>query len=145
VLWWPTMIDRVAVRTPAGENQSHHEADSDVVRRMLDDCGAPIGKGLSSLWLCAGPEEMTKVIRVSRQGTDYTAGIKRKQKAQVCGGRRGPSSPRGFPSFLCAGRPAGEAMLPTCDEGLGPLPGRPPAAPRGRKAKATSENRLFIR
>jgi hypothetical protein len=24
-------------------------------------------------------------------------------KAEVCGGRRGPSSPRGFPSFLCGG------------------------------------------
>jgi hypothetical protein len=32
---------------------------------------------LSSLWLCAGPEEIAKVIGVSRQGSGNTTGTKR--------------------------------------------------------------------
>jgi hypothetical protein len=64
-------IDSVIVRRPAGGNQSHHDADSDVGGLMLDDmtpdedCGASFGKELSSLWLCAGPEETGKVIGAS--------------------------------------------------------------------------------
>jgi hypothetical protein len=40
-----------------------------------------------------------------------TAGTKQKWKAEVCGGRRDLSSPRGVPSFLCGGRPAGDEMV----------------------------------
>jgi hypothetical protein len=64
-------MDSVIVRRPAGGNQSHHGADSDVGGLMLDDvtldedCGASIGKELSSLWLCEGPEETAKVIGAS--------------------------------------------------------------------------------
>jgi hypothetical protein len=38
-------------------------------------------------------------------------------------GQRGSSSPRGFPSFLCGGRPSGDAMAPMCDQGFGPSMG----------------------
>jgi hypothetical protein len=34
-----------------------------------EDCGAPIGKGLSSLWLCAGPEQMAKVIDTEKSAS----------------------------------------------------------------------------
>jgi hypothetical protein len=62
--------------------------------RMLDDttkdedCSVPIGKGLSSLWMCANPEEATRVIGVSRHGTGYTAETKRKLKSAAAGGDR---------------------------------------------------------
>jgi hypothetical protein len=48
-------------------------------------------------------------------------------------GRRGSWSPHGFPSFLCGGRPAGDAMVPMCDQGFGPPAG-------GRTAPAGVES-----
>jgi hypothetical protein len=69
------LMARTVAPISAGRNQSYHGPDSDAGGRMLDDatqddnCGAPIGKGLSSLQLCAGPEEMAKVIGLLRQGT----------------------------------------------------------------------------
>jgi hypothetical protein len=53
-------------------------------------------------------------------GTGYTAGPKRKQKAEVCGGRTGSPSPRGFPSCLPRGGPAAEATVLMLEQGFCP-------------------------
>jgi hypothetical protein len=51
-----------------------------------DDCGVPIRKGLSSMWLCAGAEKMAKVSGASQQSTGYTAGTKQELKSGAAGG-----------------------------------------------------------
>jgi hypothetical protein len=51
--------------------------------------------------------------------TDYTAGFQRKQKAELCSGRRGSCSPHGFALALRGRRTPREAMAPMGDEGFG--------------------------
>jgi hypothetical protein len=64
-------------------------------------------------------------------------------KAEVCGGRRGSSSPRAFPLFLCGGRPARDAMAPMCDEGFSPSIADllPPRAGRKRESEYGERSR----
>jgi hypothetical protein len=87
------------MRRPMGGNQSHRGADSDVGRDItwtavtFDDLIAdgdrrsPIGKRLSSLWLCAGPEEMAFGVGVS--APMHRLHRRNRAKAEVCGGRTG--------------------------------------------------------
>jgi hypothetical protein len=53
------------------------------------DIGAPTGKGLSMLWLCAGPEETAFAVGASTlTSQDYRPHRRNRAKAEVCGGRR---------------------------------------------------------
>jgi hypothetical protein len=74
----------------------------------FEDCGVAIGKQLLSLWLCTGPEEIVFGVGVLAP-THQSHRLRRRNqaKAEVCGGRRGPSSPRRFPLRLRRGRPRG--------------------------------------
>jgi hypothetical protein len=57
-----------------------------------------------------------------KRGTEQptTIGLRKGDaKAEISGGRRGSSSPHGFPSFFGGGR-VGEGMAPICDKGFGP-------------------------
>jgi hypothetical protein len=70
-----------------------------------EDCGVPIDKGLPSLRLCTGLEEVVFSVGTSapmHQG--HQPQRRHPAKAEVCGRRRGPSSPRGLPSCLRGGR-----------------------------------------
>jgi hypothetical protein len=77
--------------------------------------------------------------------TGYTAGRKRRLKTEVCGGRRGLSSPCGFPLFLRGGHFMGNAVAPMCDQGFGPPAGGLPALRAGEKRKRYPRNQLFAR
>jgi hypothetical protein len=62
----------------------------------------------------------------------------RKQKAEVCGGKRRRLTPHRFPSFLRGERAPGDVMAPICDHDLGPSTGIScPAG--GWKAKVISD------
>jgi hypothetical protein len=62
-----------------------------------EDCGAPIGKRLSSMHLCAGPDEMAFGVGVFV--ARYRLNRRNQVKAEVRGVKRGSSSPHVFYSF----------------------------------------------
>jgi hypothetical protein len=100
-----------------------------------DDWGAPIDKWLSCLWLCAGPEEMTKVAGISAP-TDRLQG---RNQAEVCGSRKRPTSSHGFPLCLRVDAlPGGDGT----HVGRGFQPADGALCPVLRKAKVAPGNRL---
>jgi hypothetical protein len=110
----------VAMRRSAGGHQFHcgRDADADgqyrsVQSKETGDNGTTVLQWANGCQVCRcaqarkrWPKSLEHRHRCT-EVTGYTAGTKPKLKAEVCGGRRGPSSPRRFPFFLGGGRPRG--------------------------------------
>jgi hypothetical protein len=103
-----------------------------------EDCDAPTGERLSSMWLCAGSWEMiTWPLEYQHRWVQYTARTKRRLETEVCGGRRRPSAPGRFPTF-----PDGRQWC-RCAISASPLAGAllPPAS---QKSEQTSEESIYL-
>jgi hypothetical protein len=94
------------------------------------------GQRGSIMWLCAGPEEMTQVIGVSRQDTGYTAGTMRKLKSAAAGGDVESGSVPVVPPW---GRQRVGAMAPLCNQGFGPSMGGSAIPPTRVKSESDIE------
>jgi hypothetical protein len=78
-----------------------------------EDCGPPIDERLSDVCLLAGRWEMANwSLEYRHRSPGHIAGTNGKQRAELCDGRRGSSSPRGFPSFLWGDAPRGMRWHP---------------------------------
>jgi hypothetical protein len=80
-------INPTVAQIPMFAKVPHGPMSDDATEK--EDCGAPICKELSSLWLCKGPEEKAEAIGTSApmyRGTGHTAGTTRRPKFAAAGG-----------------------------------------------------------